>query len=137
MVEIVFDYTGDFRCVSTHGPSSTKLITDAPLDNQGKGEAFSPTDLVATALVTCVITTMAIAGKKHGILLDGAKGKVQKHMTSAPPRRIAQLIADIEIPLPATHPMRARLEAAAHACPVHKSLHPEVEIKIDIRWTGK
>ena len=136
MVEVKFNYVGDFRCESIHGPSSSKLLTDAPVDNQGKGEAFSPTDLVATALVTCVITTMAIAGKKHGVLLDGAKGKVQKIMSTTPPRRIAELVAEIEIPLSATHPFRAQLEAAAHACPVHKSLHPETKIKIDIKWNG-
>lgn len=136
MVEITFDYKGDFRCESTHGPSSSKILTDAPLDNMGKGEAFSPTDLVATALVTCIVTTMAIAAKKHDVLLDGAKGKVQKIMTTTPPRRIAQLLAEIEIPLADSHPLKARLEAAAHACPVHKSLHPEVEIKVVIRWVG-
>ncbi len=136
MVEIKFDYLGNFRCESTHGPSASKLITDAPLDNFGKGEAYSPTDLVATALVTCIITTMAIAGKKHGVLLDGAKGRVEKHMTQSSPRRIGKLIAEIEIPLPLTHSFRPQLEAAAHACPVHKSLHPEVELKIDIRWIG-
>lgn len=137
MVEVTFDYQGNFRCESTHGPSSSKLLTDAPTDNEGRGEAFSPTDLVATALVTCIITTMAIAGKKHDVLLDGSKGKIQKIMSTTPPRRIAKLIAEIEIPLSPSHPMRARLEAAAHACPVHKSLHPEVQIQIDMRWTGE
>lgn len=136
MVEVKFDYLGNFRCEATHSPSSSKLLTDAPKDNMGQGEAFSPTDLVATALVTCIITTMAIAGKKHGVLLDGAKGRVEKHMTQSSPRRIAKLVAEIEIPLSPTHSFRPQLEAAAHACPVHKSLHPEVELSINIHWTG-
>ena len=135
MVEINFKYTGDLRCESTH-PSSAKIITDAPLDNHGKGEAFSPTDLVATALATCVLTTMAIAAEKHGIKLDGSVGKISKIMSTTPPRRIAQLVSEININLPSGHPYRAQLEAAAHACPVHKSLHPETEVKIDFRWVG-
>jgi putative redox protein len=136
MVEVKFEYIGGLRCESTHGPSDSKLITDAPLDNHGKGEAFSPTDLVATALGTCVLTTMAIAAEKYGVKLDGSVGRVQKIMSTTPPRRIAQLVAVIEIPLPSSHPNRAQLEAAAHACPVQKSLHPETQVKIDFKWIG-
>lgn len=134
MVEVSFRYLGDLRCEAVHGPSSSKLLTDAPLDNQGKGEAFSPTDLVGTALVTCIITTMAIAGRKHGVNLEGACGKIQKIMTSVPPRKIAKLTAEIEIPLPADHPQRAQLEAVAHACPVHRSLDPSIEMTISFVW---
>jgi len=136
MVEIKFDYIGGLRCESIHGPSGSKVLTDAPLDNQGKGELFSPTDLVATALGSCILTTMAIAAEKHGIKLDGSTGKVSKVMSSSPPRRIAQLIAEFQIPLSSEHPYRAQIEAAAHACPVHKSLHPETQVKVDFKWIG-
>ncbi len=136
MVEIEFSYIGNLRCESTHGPSTAKITTDAPIDNMGKGEAFSPTDLVATALATCIITTMAIAAEKHTVDLKGAKGKVVKMMSTTPPRRIAELKIEIEIPLRPDHPMRARLEAAAHACPVHKSLHPETQVTVNFHWVA-
>ena len=136
MVEVNFVYQGALRCECTHAPSSSKLITDAPADNYGKGEAFSPTDLVGTALISCIITTMAIVAERKGIKLDGSKGKVIKEMSTSAPRRISKLTCNIEIPLPATHPSRASLEAAAHACPVHKSLHPETQIQIDFNWIG-
>ena len=136
MVPITLRYEGALRCISIHGPSGAALPTDAPRDNMGLGEAFSPTDLVATALGTCIITTMAIVAKRKGYDLPAITAEVEKHMTTEGPRRIARIVTRLAIPLPENHPDRAVLEAAAHACPVHKSLHPEVEKDISFVWTG-
>ncbi len=134
MVEVHIHYLGELRCEAAHGPSKTTLFTDAPVDNHGRGEAFSPTDLVATALGTCIVTTLGIFAQRHGIELRGAKITVQKEMTSVPMRRIARLACALSLPLPASHPQRAALERAAHTCPVHQSLHPEVEKPIRFIW---
>ena len=134
MVEVHIHYLGELRCEAAHGPSKTTLFTDAPVDNHGRGEAFSPTDLVATALGTCIVTTMGIFAQRHGIELRGAKITVQKEMTSVPARRIARLACELSLPLPASHPQRTALERAAHTCPVHQSLHPEVEKPIRFIW---
>jgi uncharacterized OsmC-like protein len=132
MVEIKIDYQGDLHCRAIHGPSRTVLETDAPVDNNGRGESFSPTDLVATALGACMSTVMGIAAKRKEIPLEGMKVTVKKHMSTDTPRRISRLEVDIEMPLPADHPERKFLEATANACPVHQSLHPDVVQ--DIRW---
>ena len=92
MVTITVNYEGNLRCKATHGPSGTTLITDAPTDNHGKGESFSPTDLVATALPACVLTIMGIAAQKHGLNLEGMSAVTTKEMSAAPPRRIARLV---------------------------------------------
>jgi uncharacterized OsmC-like protein len=136
MVSISVRYEGGLHCAAVHGPSGAVLPTDAPRDNQGLGEAFSPTDLVATALGTCLITTMAIVAKRKGYDLPGITAEVEKHMTTSGPRRIARIVSRLAIPLPGDHSDRALLEAAAHACPVHQSLHPEVEKHITFSWTG-
>jgi uncharacterized OsmC-like protein len=136
MVSISLRYEGSLHCVATHGPSGAELPTDAPRDNQGRGEAFSPTDLVATAFGTCVVTTMAIVAKRKGYDLPAVTGEIEKIMTTEPPRRIARLVLRLEIPLPPDHGDRAVLEAAAHGCPVHRSLHPEVLKDIVFSWTG-
>lgn len=135
MVEVRIQYLGELRCEAEHGPSQTTIFTDAPVDNHGRGEAFSPTDLVATALGTCIVTTMGIFAQRHGIELRGTKITVQKEMTSVPMRRIARLACELSLPLPASHPHREALERAAHTCPVHQSLHPEVEKPILFIWT--
>ena len=134
MVHLSSVYEGGLRCRATHAPSGTSLVTDAPVDNHGKGESFSPTDLVATALGTCIVTTMGIFAQRHGIELRGTKITVQKEMTSVPTRRIARLACELSLPLPASHPHREALERAAHTCPVHQSLHPEVEKPIRFIW---
>jgi putative redox protein len=134
MVNIQIEYQGDLHCKSVHGPSGTELNTDAPKDNQGRGESFSPTDLVATALGTCILTTMAIAARTLNLNVDGATASVDKEMTSAPPRRIARLTVRIHVPHPLGSTDREKLERAAHACPVHRSLHPDVEIPIEFTW---
>jgi putative redox protein len=138
MVEISVQYEGNFRCRSIHGPSGAELATDAPRDNLGKGEAFSPTDLTATSLAACMLTTMAIVAKKSSWAVDlsGVSARVRKHMTPEPPRRIAKLEVDVTLPLPATHPDRAAMERTALTCPVFLSLHPEVEKVVAFDWAG-
>lgn len=136
MVRITSTYEGGLRCRAVHGPSGTTLTTDAPVDNHGKGESFSPTDLVATALGACMMTVMGIVAERHGVDLAGMRAETVKEMTAAPPRRIAALRTTLTIPLPADHPQRQLLEQAAHACPVHKSLHPEIDAAIEFVWTG-
>jgi len=136
MIQIVNQYQGGLRCEATHGPSQNKLITDAPVDNHGKGESFSPTDLVATALGTCMATVMGIYAEGHAIDLQGMTVTVLKEMTQVPVRRIARLTCEIVVPLPATHPRREALERAALTCPVHQSLHPEVDKPVKFTWSG-
>jgi putative redox protein len=136
MVAITTTYKGGLRCEAVHGPSGTTLVTDAPVDNHGKGESFSPTDLVATALGACMMTVMGIVAERHGLDLTGMTTETVKEMTQSPPRRIASLRTRLTIPLPADHPKRSLLEQAAHTCPVHKSLHPEIDAGIEFVWNG-
>jgi putative redox protein len=134
MVSIEMKYEGDLHCTAVHGPSGTVIDTDAPKDNQGRGESFSPTDLVATALGTCILTTMGILARTLQIDMSGATATVDKEMTSAPPRRIERLTVKIQMPAEIIEENRVKLERAAHACPVHKSLHPDVELPISFTW---
>ena len=136
MVTLTTTYEGGLRCRGSHGPSGTTLITDAPLDNHGKGESFSPTDLVATALGACMMTIIGIVADRRSLDLAGMTVETEKVMTATPPRRIASLKTRITIPLPADHADRAVLEQAALTCPVHKSLHPEIDAAIEFVWTG-
>jgi putative redox protein len=134
MVNIQVEYQGDLHCKATHGPSGAELSTDAPKDNQGRGESFSPTDLVATALGTCMLTIMGIAARTLNIDITGATATVGKEMTVTPPRRIQRLAVRIHVPQAPSPVDREKLERAAHTCPVHKSLHPAVEIPIEFTW---
>lgn len=134
-VQIDIVYSGELRCAATHAPSSERLITDAPADNHGKGQSFSPTDLVATALGTCMLTIMGIFAERHGIDLRGTKVSVVKEMTTTAPRRIASLKSEVRLPLSGTHPHRGALEQAALTCPVHQSLHPDIEKPVRFVWT--
>lgn len=134
MVNIDIVYEGQLHCRLTHGPSGNVISTDAPKDNNGKGEAFSPTDLVAAALGSCMLTVMGIAGAKHNLKLDGATVKVVKEMVTAPERRIGTLTVAIAMPKGIPAERRSMLEHAAHACPVHKSLHPDVKIALSITY---
>jgi len=136
MVQLITMYEGGLRCRATHGPSGTTLVTDAPVDNHGKGESFSPTDLVATALGGCMMTIIGIVAERHGLELVGMTAETVKVMTTQPPRRIAALRTRLTIPLPGDHPQRTLLEQAALSCPVHKSLHPEIDAAIEFVWTG-
>jgi len=133
MVKVYIEYQGDLHCSARHGPSRATLQTDAPVDNQGKGEAFSPTDLVGTAMGTCMATIMGIYARQKGIALEGMRIEVTKEMTATPPRKIARLTT--EIWMPAGLARHAGLEAAALTCPVHQSLHPDVEKPVQFHWT--
>jgi len=134
MVKISGEYRGELHCVAAHGPSGRTLETDAPVDNQGRGETFSPTDLVATALGTCILTTMGIAARRLGVDLAGARFEVIKEMSADSPRRIARLATQLWLPRPPTAEAAASLERIAHACPVHQSMAPSVEVPIAIHW---
>jgi len=136
MVKIASSYEGGLRCRAVHGPSGTTIQTDAPADNLGKGEFFSPTDLVATALGTCMMTIMGIVADRHGLDLRGMTVETEKVMTAIPTRRIASLRTRVTVPLPPDHPQRGLLEQAAHACPVHKSLHPDIDAALEFVWAG-
>ncbi len=135
MVEIDIVYQGKLRCQSTHGPSGAKLLTDAPKDNMGEGAAFSPTDLVGTALGTCMMTVMGIVAQREQLDLTGSTVHVAKEMATAPLRRIAKLTVEFTIPTPMTEVQRQKLENAAHTCPVHKSLHPDLEVAVSFKWS--
>ncbi len=127
-------YTGDLRTETKHLRSGQCFVTDAPVDNQGKGEAFSPTDLAATSLACCMITTMGIAAKTHGIAMEGARAEVLKIMANDP-RRIASIEVDIYMPNKAfSHKEKVILEKAAHSCPVSRSLHPDLKEVLRIHW---
>src|SRR5436190_16328635 len=134
MVKVDISYTGDLHCDATHGPSKSKLATDAPTDNKGKGESFSPTDLVATALGTCMSTIMGMRAEELGVDLRGMTVSVQKEMAQDAPRRIAGLPSEVHIPLPPDSPHREALEQAALNCPVHKSLPPEIRRPTRFFW---
>jgi putative redox protein len=131
MVQIDGIYQGGLRCQAVHGPSGTTLVTDAPVDNHGRGESFSPTDLVATALGTCVLTVMGIVAEREKINLAGMRITVQKEMSAEPPRRIARLATRIVMPKGLTDQQKIKLEKAALTCPVHQTLHGNVELPIE------
>jgi putative redox protein len=114
-----------------HGPSGQKLVTDAPVDNQGKGESFSPTDLVATALGACIPTIMGIVAEREQINLAGMRISVQKEMSAELPRRISKLTTRIVMPGGLTEQQKAKLERAAYTCPVHQTLQGNVEMPIE------
>ena len=122
-------YQNNLRTEAEHIASGEKIITDAPVDNNGKGEAFSPTDLVATALGACMITIMAISANKYGIDMSGTNASVKKIMGSDP-RRISEISIEINMNKNIEEKDRKRLERSALTCPVHKSLHPDLEKKI-------
>jgi putative redox protein len=146
MLTITVRYAGNKKCDLTHpdatGPGKT-LRTDAPRDIGGDASAFSPTDLVAGGLASCILTTMAMFAERHGLDLSGATAVVEKHMSQPPfapgqGRRIARLPVVVTIPAralaSAPADMKERLERAGHTCPVHASLHPEVESPITYRY---
>lgn len=134
MVEIKLAYEGDLHCSAIHLPSGSTIATDAPLDNNGRGEAFSPTDLLATALGSCMATVIGIVAKRKEIAVEGMTVTVRKFMSADLPRRVARLELDMVMPLPGTHPDRKLLENAATACPVHHSIHPEIDLVLNWQW---
>jgi putative redox protein len=134
MVEIKSVYEGQLHCNATHGPSGASLATDAPKDNMGKGEAFSPTDLVATALGTCMLTTMGIVAQRHDIDISGARVRVTKEMVAQPTRRVGTLGVEIVMPRALGEEDQKRLENAANNCPVAKSIHPDTKMPVTFKW---
>lgn len=137
MVEINIEYAGQLRCVAVHGPSGCELTTDAPVDNHGKGESFSPTDLVATALGSCVATIMGIYAGRNDLDLSGVKVKVEKHMSEDAPRRITRLPLTIDMPAGLDDKHRAALEKAAGHCPVHQSLRADIDAPLTFRYADE
>jgi len=134
MVEMTGIYVGDKHCDLIHGPSGAKLSTDAPKDNNGRGEAFSPTDLMGAALASCILTTIAIVAERDGKDVKGSSFKVTKEMNPNP-RKIASL--KVELKLPANIPVdyRNKLEHIAMTCPVHRSIHPDVLMPVSFDWS--
>lgn len=129
MIKIEVKYTGQKHCDLTHTPSGSLISTDAPKDNNGRGETFSPTDLVASALISCMTTVMAIDAEKNNIDLNGSYGNVIKQMQSEP-RKIAGLPIEMHLPQALTPEWRTRLEKIAWECPVKRSLNPDIKIEI-------
>jgi len=139
VVRIEIGYAGELHCHATHAPSGTRLETDAPVDNQGRGESFSPTDLLATSLGTCMATTMGILARERGYDLSGMTITVDKLMTP-PPRRVARLTVNLALPAEPSARLdakaRADLEERGNNCPVRLSLLPAVEVPIRYDWQG-
>lgn len=133
MATVETTYLGDLRTEATHVQSGTKIITDAPVDNQGKGEAFSPTDLLAAALASCMLTIMGITGRKHGIDIDNTQCSTTKIM-AADPRRVAEIVISFRFPKEYTEKEQKILERAALTCPVYYSLHEDLKKTVDFGW---
>ena len=129
MVRIEATYDGDLRCTATHGPSGMQLVTDAPVDNKGKGESFSPTDLLATSMLTCVMTIVAIRADSRGIDVSGMNGNVEKSM-AANPRRIAKLEVIVDLPSNLSMDDRAWLITEGCNCPVCVSVSESMEVDV-------
>lgn len=136
MVKSTGTYSGDLNCQLTHGPSGQGIETDAPSDNQGRGAAFSPTDLTAASLASCMVTTMAIAAKTRlGIDIPGIRWEVAKEMSADPPRRIVRLAVEIWLPFSREIDPEGILEKAALNCPVHHSLNPYIDHPVVFHWS--
>ena len=129
-------YQGTLRTHCTHQQSGTVIETDAPTDNQGLGERFSPTDLVATALASCMLTIMGIAARTHGISIEGTRTEVEKIMVADPMRRIGEIRIELFFPPEILYEAKEKqiLEKAALTCPVYLSLHPNVKKEIHFHW---
>lgn len=133
MIRIQSVYEGDLHAVCTHGPSGASVATDAPRDNEGRGESFSPTDLLATSLASCMLTVMGITARRHGWAIEGAQADIEKHMVGEP-RRVGRLVVRIEMPAGLAAEARATLERAARTCPVAESIHPGIDLDLAFRW---
>ncbi len=128
------EYLGELRTTSIHLLSGKQIVTDAPLDNNGKGEAFSPTDLLSTSLGCCMLTIMGIVANRHGINLDGTKVDISKIMGSEP-RRVIEIVVEMFITANSTNLKdRQLLEQAGLTCPVAKSLHPDLKQTVHFTW---
>lgn len=126
-------YTGELRTKSIHLQSGTEIITDAPVDNNGKGEAFSPTDMVANSLATCMFTIMGIKAKQMNIRLEDSTASVTKIMKSEP-RMISKIIVEFDMKLNVDEKTKTILEKAALTCPVYLSLHPDIQKEVTFKW---
>lgn len=133
MTTIDCRYSGDLHCKAVHGPSGRELQTDAPTDHDGLGESFSPTDLLATSLGTCVLTVMGITAKRRGWNVQGATARVEKDMTQQGPRKIARLRVEVTLPEHCDHDQRRLLMRMAEECPVKRNL--EGAMAIELIWT--
>jgi len=133
MVRIDVVYEGELHASSVHLPSRVALETDAPVDNQGRGESFSPTDLLATSLATCMLTTMGIVAQREGWAIEGATAAVEKHM-GAGPRRVARLFVGLSMPAGPSSEARTVLEDTARTCPVAQSIHPDIQLDLEFDW---
>ena len=129
MVRIEASYDGNLRCTATHGPSGKQLITDAPVDNKGKGESFSPTDLLATSMLTCIMTIVAIRADSKGIEVSSMSGSVEKTM-AANPRRVAKLEVVVNLPSDMTIEERSWLITEGCNCPVCVSVSETMEVDV-------
>lgn len=129
-------YRGSLRCEATHAPSGSGIETDAPTDNRGRGERFSPTDLLGAAVGSCMLTLMGIAAQRRGFDIEGASARVEKQMVSDPIRRVGRF--EIVVEMPARYPddQRELLERAAMTCPVFNSLDPRIEKQVEFRYPG-
>jgi uncharacterized OsmC-like protein len=127
-------YTGELRCQATHLASGTEIVTDAPVDNHGKGESFSPTDSTATSLATCILTTIGIAANARDIKIEKMEADVEKIMASNP-RRIAEIRVDIRLKFwPDTSETRDKMVEIGHTCPVARSLHPDLKQSVSFEF---
>jgi putative redox protein len=134
MVQSEITYQGQLRTQGTHGPSGASILTDAPVDNRGKGEAFSPTDLVGVALGSCILTLMGITAQDNGWELGDTKVSVAKQMKALPMRHIARLDLELRIPGEWSEQQREALESSARGCPVMASLGECVTVTLNFQW---
>ncbi len=134
MVEINTTYSGGLHCKAVHKPSGAIIETDAPIDNRGKGESFSPTDLLAASIGVCYLTTMGIAAEDRGINMKGTTCRIEKHMSHDTPRRIIKLTAEVNFPAGIPFDKRGILEAVAIHCPVAKSINPEIDVDLKFEF---
>ena len=137
MVKSTGIYQGELNCQLTHGPSGQVFETDAPKDNHGRGQAFSPTDLTTASFASCMVTTMAIAARtKLGFDIPGVRWEVMKEMSLDAPRRIERIVTQIWLPIPRSKDPQGILEKAALNCPVHHSLNPAIARPVTFHWAG-
>jgi len=136
MINMSLEYEGSLRCKISHGPSGTVIHTDAPVDNHGKGESFSPSDLVCSALASCMMTIMGIYATRQGAKLEGSRAEIVKEMVTEPVRRIGKITILFHMAAGIDPALRPALERAAHTCPVHKSLNPDILYDIHFQYPG-
>ncbi len=133
MVEIFVQYEGELHTTVRHGPSGRVIETDAPVDNQGRGESFSPTDMLASAVGTCMLTVMGILARRKGWKLEDTRLALEKHMSESP-RRVGRLVLNFDMSGDLPEDSRAALEEAARSCPVAQSIHPDIQLDVEFNW---